>query len=291
MNSPRAAIVTGASRGIGRQISTALANDGIEVGLIARNHEALRALAAELNAPVSNVNDSIHDVSHSRVHFAVADVSDANAVELAVEELATRFTSPIGLLVNNAGVIDREVPLWEADVNEWRQLIETNLVGSFNVSRAVIPRMLEVGGGRVIEIVSGAGAKDWGKASAYVASKAAMIRNVGHLHEAGFDLGLRSFALAPGTVRTDMSTSMDLHRDRTEFTPVELTTDMVLAMHRGELDEWSGKYLRVTHDSPQSLRQWAEQHGAPPQHARRLTITPWGDDDPQVVESLVPKQG
>ncbi|MCA0347567.1 MAG: SDR family NAD(P)-dependent oxidoreductase, partial [Actinobacteria bacterium] len=144
---------------------------------------------------------------------------------------------------------------------------------------------------RVVELASGAGAKDWAKASAYTSSKAGVIRIAGHLHEAGYALGLRAFAVAPGTVRTDMTGSMELHQGRKEFTPVELTTDLVLAIHRGELDSWSGKYLRVTHDSPESLASYEREHGAPAESARRLAITPWGDGDPQTAEAMVPKRG
>ena len=96
-------------------------------------------------------------------------------------------------------------------------------------------------------------------------------------------------AVAPGTVRTDMTGAMELHQGRKEFTPVELTTNLVLSIHRGELDAWSGKYLRVTHDSPESLAAYERQHGVPPESARRLAITPWGEDDPQTTEAMVPK--
>ena len=231
--------------------------------------------------------------------FKAVDITDTEATGIAAEALArelSAFGTPVSLLVNAAGRIDREVALWEADPAQWREIIETNLIGSFNVSNAVIPRMLDavmLAEGsycRVVELASGAGAKDWAKASAYTSSKAGLIRVVGHLHEAGFDLGLRSFAVAPGTVRTDMTESMELHSGRTEFTPVELTENLVLAIHRGELDSWSGKYLRVTHDSPESLVSFESEHGAPAESARRLAVTPWGADDPQAGEAMTPKR-
>lgn len=277
MSTAKAAIVTGASRGIGEAIARALATDGTAVGIVARSSDALQAVAADITAQGG---------------IAVArecDVTEGAAVERAVHEMVAELPHPVGLLVNNAGRIDHEVPLWEADADEWREVVTTNLIGSFNFSRAIIPHMLAAGGGRVIELASGAGAKDWDRASAYVASKSALIRNVGHLHEAGFDLGLRSFAIAPGTVKTEMTQSMRTHADRTEFTPVSCTQNMVLAVHRGDLDEWSGKYLRVTHDSPESLAAYESEYNAPPPNSRRLGIIPWGDDDPQVKESLLPK--
>jgi len=278
-----AAIITGASRGIGASIAEALAAHGVPVGILARREAALTEVAERIRSRGGVVVYRSADVTRfEEVEAAIGDM---------IEELRRDHGARTTLLVNNAGRIDREVPLWEADPDQWRGVIETNLVGSFHSSRAAIPHMLGDAPVRVAEIVSGAGAKDWGNASAYISSKAAMIRNVGHLHEAGFELGLRSFAIAPGTVRTELSTSMELHRGRTEFTPVDLTTNLILAIHRGELDAWSGKYLRVTHDSRESLLAHERKHGGVSEGARRLAISPWGDDDPQLVESLVPKLG
>lgn len=265
------ALVTGASRGIGRAVALGLARAGLRVGLLARDGEALAEAAAELTA------------AGGRAALAVADVSDAEAVRDAVAALVADL-GPVDLLVNNAGRIDAEVPLWEADVEQWHGVVATNLLGSFHVSRAVLPAMVARGGGRTVDIVSGAGARDWDVASAYTATKAGQLRLVGHVHEAGFARGLRAFGVAPGTVETRMSTSMLVHRNRTEFTPVERTVDLVAAIGRGELDDWSGRYLRVTHDDVTSLRA----HGTPAPGARRLGITPWGEDDPNAGEGLVP---
>ena len=306
MSKLSAAIVTGASRGIGRSAALALAAAGAPVGLIARDEAKLKSVAEEIAS------------AGGHAAYRAIDITDAEATRIAATALADELEAqgtPVGLLINAAGRIDTEVPLWEADPTQWREIVETNLIGSFNVSRAVIPRMLatidpasagdnasdsasdnagnQTGtqrSARVIELASGAGAKDWAKASAYTSSKAGVIRVAGHLHEAGYALGLRAFAVAPGTVRTDMSTSMQLHKDRTEFTPVELTTNLVLAIHRGELDNWSGKYLRVTHDSPETLAEYEREHGAPVQSARRLAISTWGEDDPQTTEAMVPKK-
>ena len=267
----RTALITGGSRGIGRSLALGLAQAGLAVALIARDGEALMGVVNEITT------------QGGRAAAASADVTDSEAVAHAVTYL-THTLGPIDLLVNNAGRIDAEVPLWEADVNQWRGVIETNLLGSFHVSRAVLASMVERGGGRSVDIVSGAGARDWNVASAYTASKAALIRTVGHVHEAGYDLGLRSFAIAPGTVETDMSTSMQLHSGRREVTPVERTIEMVRSIAAGDLDDWSGCYLRVTHDSPVSLRA----HGSPGAEGRRFGVLPWGPDDPHLKETLVP---
>ncbi|PFG19427.1 NADP-dependent 3-hydroxy acid dehydrogenase YdfG [Serinibacter salmoneus] len=260
------AIVTGASRGIGRAIALDLAAAGFGVGLLARNGERLAQVAAEIRA------------AGGECAVATADVTDAGGAADAVTHLEGAL-GPTTLLVNNAGRIDAEVPLWEADVEQWRAVIETNLIGSFHVSRAVVPGMVARGAGRVVELASGAGARDTVVTSAYTDSKAALLRQVGHLHEAGFDLGLRAFGLAPGVVVTDMTSSMRQHEGRTDFTPVERTCEMIRAIATGELDAFSGCYLRVTYDSPASLRARLEK-GALPPSARRLLIAPWGSDDP-----------
>lgn len=268
MTQRNAAIVTGASRGIGREIVLALAEAGAPVGLIARDRERIERLAAEVN-----------NAGGTAAWFP-ADVTDAQTLATAMSKLSEELPTPITLLVNNAGQIDLEVPLWEADPAQWRSVIETNLVGSFNASRALIPLMLEHGGGRVVDMTSGAGANDWAVASAYTASKAGVFRNIGGIHEAGFDLGLRAFAVAPGVVKTDMTSRMKAHEGRTEFTPVSNTTDLIVAIHNGELDAWSGKYLRATSDSPDSLAAYVAEHGEPDDSVRRLAITPLGGDDP-----------
>lgn len=288
MSETRAAIVTGASRGIGRAVALSLARAGAPVGLIARDAGLLGEVAGEIAA------------LGGRAIFKAVDITDTEATGIAAEALARELAAlgtPVSLLVNAAGRIDSEVALWEADPAEWREIIETNLIGSFNVSNAVIPRMLDAVNPaegdfcRVVELASGLGAKDWAKSSAYTSSKAGQIRIVGHLHEAGYELGLRAFALAPGAVRTDMTASMELHASRTEFTPVELTENLVLAIHRGEVDAWSGKYLRASDDTPEALASYEREQGAPSEGVRRLTITPWGSDDPQAVGFTVPKRG
>ncbi len=270
MTSLPAAIITGASRGIGREIVLALAEAGAPVGLIARDRERITRTASEIN-----------DAGGVAAWFS-ADVTDTATMATAMSTLINQLGAPVTLLVNNAGQIDEEVPLWEANPDQWRRVVETNLLGSFNASRALIPHMLTAGGGRVIDMTSGAGADDWAVASAYTASKAAVFRNVGGIHEAGFSRGLRSFAIAPGVVSTDMTRGMKAHEGRTEFTPVSRTTELIVAIHRGELDAWSGKYLRATTDSPASLAARVAEHGAPSATARRLAITPWGDDDPML---------
>ncbi|WP_419702756.1 SDR family NAD(P)-dependent oxidoreductase [Promicromonospora sp. NFX87] len=266
----RTALVTGASRGIGREIALGLARAGLDVALLARDATRLAAVAAEIRA------EGVTAVE------LTADVSDPAAVRAAVGQAEDTLGS-VDLLVNNAGAIESEHPLWEADPEEWWSVFETNVRGPFLFMRYALPGMIARGGGRVIDLASGASSHEMGGGySAYNASKTALTRMGANLHNDGFPRGLRVFELAPGVVRTDMTTGMTLHEGRTRWTPAERVTDVVNAIAAGELDACSGWFLRVSDDTPESLKALAadvaRQGGEAT--ARRLRVMPAGSDDP-----------
>ncbi|MDR7381335.1 SDR family NAD(P)-dependent oxidoreductase [Promicromonospora iranensis] len=266
----RTALVTGASRGIGREVALGLARAGLDVALLARDAGRLAAVATEVRAAGVTVVE------------LTADVTDPAAVRAAVGQ-AEEALGSIDLLVNNAGAIESEHPLWEADPDEWWSVFETNVRAPFLFSRYAVPGMIERGGGRVIDLASGASSHEMaGGYSAYNASKTALVRMGANLHGDGFRHGIRVFELAPGVVKTDMSTGMSLHEGRTDWTPVERVTDVVNAVAAGELDACSGWFLRVSDDTPESLRALAagaaEQGSAAT--ARRLRVLPAGGGDP-----------
>ena len=233
--------MTGASRGIGRELALGLAAAGLDLALLARDESRLEQVAGEVTT------------AGGRAVVVPADVTDPHAVRAAVQRAEDELGS-IDLLVNNAGRIDREVPLWEADPQEWWAVVEANVRGPFLLAHAVVPGMLSRGGGRVVNLNSGAGTRDSADATAYYVSKTALFRIGGGLHEAGFAQGLRSFELAPGVVRTDMTTSMRMHEGRTEWTDPADVVDLLLALASGELDALSGCYVRAGVDTPATLR-------------------------------------
>ncbi|GAB2683552.1 SDR family NAD(P)-dependent oxidoreductase [Thalassiella azotivora] len=267
----RTALVTGASRGIGRHLALGLADAGLDVGLLARDRGALEEVAR-----------AVVDRGR-RAHPVTADVTDLSVVESAVAEVE-RELGPVDLLVNNAGRIEStEVPPWQADPEEWWAVVETNLRGSFHLVRAVVPGMLERGGGRVVDLSTGSATRDSALYSAYFASKTALLRFGSGLHLAGHERGLRVLEIAPGVVRTEMTAGMRVHDDRTDWTDPQAVVDLVVAAARGGLDEWSGRYVRAGADDPASLAAAAAVLDGPAgDDARTLRLRPWGDDDPAV---------
>jgi len=259
--SARTALVTGAGRGLGRALAVGLAGAGLRVAVLGRSAQSLDDVVAELGGEAVAV---------------VADVRDYDAVQLAVAEAERGLDAGIDLLVNNAGVIEStEVPVWQADPQEWWDVVETDLRGPFHCVRAVVPGMIARGGGRVIDLNSGAGALDREIYSAYCAAKAGLFRITGNLHLAGFSRGLRAFEISPGVVRTDMTASMAMHRGRTDWTPVERLVELVVAVAAGRLDQWSGRFLRAGLDDPEVLS------GVDPgPRGRLLGVLPYGPDDP-----------
>jgi 3-oxoacyl-[acyl-carrier protein] reductase len=269
----RTAVVTGGSRGLGRAIALGLAGDGVAVGLLGRARDALEAVADE----ITRVG--------GRAAVATSDVRDYAEMEQAVGVLEAELGA-IDLLVNNAGVIEPiEQPVWEADPQDWWDVVEVDLRGPFHAVRAVVPGMVARGRGRVIDLNSGAGATDREVYSAYCAAKAGLFRLGGNLHLAGWSRGLRAFELSPGVVPTDMTAGMAMHAGRTEWTPVEAVVELAVAMARGDLDAWSGCFVRAGLDTPASLvaaaAELTRSEGRPvPPPARRLGVVPWGPDDP-----------
>ena len=234
-----AALITGASRGIGAHLARGFAEAGYDVALVATSApedvaKAARALGVNAVAIAADVRRE-------------ADV--AHAVGVAERELG-----PIDVLISNAGRIDSEVPIWESDPEEWWDVVETNVRGPYLFARHLVPRMVSRGGGRVIDINSGSGTRDFATATAYTTSKTALFRIGGALHAAGYDHGIRAFEMAPGVVRTDMTGSMRLHEGRKDWTDPEDVVALALTLASGDADHLSGTYVRVGVTDPANLK-------------------------------------
>jgi 3-oxoacyl-[acyl-carrier protein] reductase len=186
------ALVTGGSRGIGRAIVERFAGEGAAVTFFYRgNTQAAEDVVAKLR-------EAGHDV-----HAEQVDVTDAAACAKAVEALADR-AERIDILVNNAGVI-RDNPLTGLDDDDIRVVLDTNIGGVFNVTRAVVPYMVMQRAGRIVNLSSVAGDKGGRGQSNYAASKGAVNALTRSLAVELAPRNIRVNAVAPGVIDTEMS--------------------------------------------------------------------------------------
>ncbi|TQN43179.1 NADP-dependent 3-hydroxy acid dehydrogenase YdfG [Blastococcus colisei] len=262
--SGQVALVTGASTGIGRHLVEALASHGMAVAGLARGEERLRAAMDEVSATTG-----------ARTLAVAADVTDRASVEAAVERVVEQL-GQVDLLVNNAGLIDAlEVPLWEADPDQWWDVVSSHVKGGFLLSRAVVPWMVLRNRGRVVNIASGMSVRARPEYSAYSVAKTGLMRMTEALAAALEGSDVRAFDVSPGAVDTPMTRSMAMWQGFEDWTPPERVVEMVLAIAAGELDAWSGRFLRAGADELHVVR------GVTPERdARQLRLVPYGDVDP-----------
>lgn len=231
------AVVSGAGRGIGREIALALAAEGMHLALFARSGGPVRELASQIETEYG-----------VQVLPASVDVTSAEAVDRFVR-LAEQQIGPVDLLVNNAGRIElAERPFWEADPAEMWDVIETNLRGPLLLTRALLAPMVQRGHGRVVNIASLArGATRTGTYTGYAVSKRGLTVFTESLGSALADTGIVVIDVLPGRVQTAMSESMPVWRDLKpeDWDPAEATTALVVDVARGRYDDRSGSLLNA----------------------------------------------
>jgi 3-oxoacyl-[acyl-carrier protein] reductase len=182
----RTAIVTGGAAGIGLAIARRLVASGGRASLWDRDAGALEKARSALG---------------SGTDARVVDVSDAAAVAAAAKAAASAL-GRIDALVCSAGITGPNTTTWDYPVDAWRQVIEVNLTGAFLCNRAVVPLMLERGYGRIVNIASVAGKEGNPNASAYSASKAAVIGLTKSLGKELAKTGIRVNCVTPAAVKT-----------------------------------------------------------------------------------------
>ncbi|MEP7062673.1 MAG: SDR family NAD(P)-dependent oxidoreductase [Betaproteobacteria bacterium] len=183
--SNRTAVVTGGAAGIGLAIARRLQASGARVSLWDRDGAALHAAAP-------SVGDA---------HHVALDVSDATAVDAAAAATA-KALGGIDVLVCSAGISGPNAPVWDYPVDEWRRVFDVNLHGLFYCNRAVVPLMRTKDYGRIVNIASIAGKEGNPNASAYSASKAAVIGLTKSLGKELAKTGIRVNCVTPAAVRT-----------------------------------------------------------------------------------------
>ncbi len=185
------ALVTGASRGIGRAISLALAQAGAHVALLSRSAADLERVAEEISA----------GGGQAEVH--VCDVTDADGVAAVVKEIIERHGA-LHILVNNAGTTRDNLVLRMSD-EEWRVPLEINLKGAFNTIRASSRPMLKQRYGRIINITSVVGVTGNAGQANYAASKAGLIGLTKSIAKELASRNITVNAVGPGYIHTDMT--------------------------------------------------------------------------------------
>ncbi|MFP7171548.1 3-ketoacyl-ACP reductase [Terribacillus sp. 7520-G] len=184
------AIITGGGRGIGRALAEALAAEGAHIGLIGRTEEHVKAVAEGLENKVKTA-------------YAAADVSSLDEVTAAIDKLKGELGG-VDILINNAGIA-KFGGFLDLDPEEWKQIIDVNLMGVYNVTRAVLPDLIEQQSGDIINISSTAGQKGAPATSAYSASKFGVLGLTESLAMEVRKHNIRVTALTPSTVATDLA--------------------------------------------------------------------------------------
>jgi 3-oxoacyl-[acyl-carrier protein] reductase len=190
----RVALVTGASRGIGKACAIALAEAGARVALAARRKDALEEVASEIRAR-----------SHE-AYVVELDLASDDSIRTAFALTAKEF-GPIGILVNNAG-ITRDGLALRMKKEDWSAVLETNLTGTFRAIQQVLQGMMRERWGRIINITSVVGqAGNAGQAN-YAASKAGLIGLTKSMAQEMASRNVTVNAVAPGFIETDMTSKL-----------------------------------------------------------------------------------
>jgi ketoreductase len=187
----KTALITGASRGIGRELALAFARQGAAVAICARSQEGLDKVQKEIEA------------AGSHCFASVCDVRQEKQVKRFVSQVEDKFGA-VSILINNAGIYVCQ-PVLKHSTEIWQDVMDTNLNSSFFFSRQVLPSMTEAGWGRIINISSVSGKKAESYGAAYSASKFAMIGLTQALALEVAKQGITVNAICPGWVGTEMA--------------------------------------------------------------------------------------
>ena len=190
----RVALVTGASRGIGKAIARILARRGARVVAAARTESSLLELASEMKA------------DGCQVLPLPMDVSDGESVRTGIEQVVQDWGG-VDILVNNAG-ITRDTLLMRMKESAWREVMATNLDSVYYLTRQILPRMIRKRQGRIINIVSVVGQMGNPGQANYVASKAGVIGITKAIAREVASRGITVNAVAPGFIDTDMTAAI-----------------------------------------------------------------------------------
>jgi len=211
------ALITGGSRGIGRATALALAKQGVELGLIARSETSFDTIRKELT-----------ELGATFV-TATADVAQENEVQQAVSKIEDQLGG-IDILINNAGVGARG-SFMELSTDEWKKVLDTNVMGIVYATKASLPGMIEKNKGDIINISSMSGLKGTEGSSAYSASKFAVIGMSESLMQEVRRHNIRVSVLTPSLVDTEFTRGRDSEsRDPNKFMQAEDIAEHIVGL-------------------------------------------------------------
>jgi NAD(P)-dependent dehydrogenase (short-subunit alcohol dehydrogenase family) len=206
----RVALITGASRGLGRAMALALGGAGARVALVARDRDKLAEAAAELRA------------LGAEAEIFPTDVSDEAQVAALEKDVLARF-GRLHILINNAGINIRK-PVTDFTLEEWNRVLATNLTSAFLMCRSFVPHMKGQGYGRIINLSSTMGHVALPERTAYAATKAGLL---GFTRALALELateGITVVGISPGPFATEMNTPLlenpELNREFISKIPV-----------------------------------------------------------------------
>jgi len=192
-SSDRTALVTGAARGIGLAIARRLAADGLRVGLLDLDRDAVETATRGIGP---------------RAIALVADVTQAKDVDGAIARVEREW-GRLDVLVNNAGITGRSFPIWELSDEDWQRVIDVDLTSVFLCCRAAVKVMLRQGGGRIVNIASIAGKEGNPTLVPYSTAKAGVIGLTKALAKEVATRGIFVNAVAPAVIGTELLKQME----------------------------------------------------------------------------------
>ena len=185
-------IVTGAGQGLGRAVALEFAREGAVVALLERNSDTLTKVASEINS------------SGGQAEAYEIDITDYDAYRNVVSDIVTK-KGRIDVLVNNAAIVPAYQTILDDSLEDWQQVLKTNLEAVYMGSKIVAPHMVEQKGGRIISIASVQGLASSGEVGAYNAAKGGIIAFTKSMAVELGQYGILVNAVGPGYMWTEMS--------------------------------------------------------------------------------------
>lgn len=210
---PKTAVITGGGSGIGLALAKAFSRSGYSVVISGRNLKRLQSTAGELGK------------NNAKVQAIACDVRDPASVQKLFQEVSVQHDT-LNVLINNAGVAHALAPVEQLPVETWKQVIETNITGTFLVTRAALPLMRA--GSTIVNNLSIAAMRPFAGMSAYNASKFGALGFTQALREELREKGIRVLALLPGATNTDIWNQFWADAPKEKMIPAEAVAEAVL---------------------------------------------------------------